>query len=291
MVRETIFRSERLIRSIAKPFFMKSKRHIEKLESFVAYIGGLNLLMCMQLFSAEPTGGSQPQTASYQTSERQAALLELFTSEGCSSCPPAEAWLSRLKDSPRLWRDFVPVAFHVDYWDSLGWPDQWGSPAFSDRQRRYARSWRSNTVYTPGFVLNGKEWPTWSSHKSGPPALSSAAGVLKATSSDLRRWQIEFSQPQPSQAPYEVHAALLGSGITSEVRGGENNGRHLLHDFVALELAHGELTPAGNEAKGEVRLSVDAQTVRGHRLGIALWVTAYGSPVPLQATGGWFPGK
>ena len=71
----------------------------------------------------------------FKSSERRTALLELYTSEGCSSCPPAETWLSRLTDSPGLWKDFVPIGFHVDYWDHLGWRDKWGSKAFSERQQ------------------------------------------------------------------------------------------------------------------------------------------------------------
>ena len=92
----------------------------------------------------------------FESHERQTALLELFTSEGCSSCPPAESWLSQLKQKPELWSGFVPVAFHVDYWDYLGWRDKWASQQFSDRQRDYAQAWGSDSVYTPGFVLNGK---------------------------------------------------------------------------------------------------------------------------------------
>jgi hypothetical protein len=95
---------------------------------------------------------------SFKSGENQAALVELYTSEGCSSCPPAEAWLSRLKDGPGLWKEFVPVAFHVDYWDYLGWRDKWSAEAFSARQRAYASAWHNDNIYTPGFILNGSEW-------------------------------------------------------------------------------------------------------------------------------------
>src|SRR5437899_7536374 len=104
-----------------------------------------------------------------QSSENQVAFLALFTSEGCSSCPPAEVWLSGLKTTPGLWKQFVPVAFHVDYWDYLGWRDPWASKAFSDRQRAYVQTWRGDSIYTPGFVLNGQEWRGWSRQKDGPP--------------------------------------------------------------------------------------------------------------------------
>jgi hypothetical protein len=83
----------------------------------------------------------------FQSAERRAALLEVFTSEGCSSCPPAESWLSHLKEAPGLWNDFVPVAFHVDYWDYLGWRDRWASKEFSDRQRAFAQSWGIDSLY------------------------------------------------------------------------------------------------------------------------------------------------
>src|SRR5271155_1572909 len=91
----------------------------------------------------------------FDSTTRRVSLLELYTSEGCSSCPPAEEWLSKLKENPRLWKDYVPVAFHVDYWDGLGWPDRFASPAYTQRQRSYAQVWGGDTVYTPELVVDG----------------------------------------------------------------------------------------------------------------------------------------
>ena len=110
----------------------------------------------------------------YESRAARTHLLELFTSEGCSSCPPAEAWLSNLKKEPQLWRDFVPVAFHVDYWDRLGWRDPFASKTWTARQYDYAERWKSGSVYTPGFVLDGREWQ----NRSVPPPAAEAAGVL-----------------------------------------------------------------------------------------------------------------
>jgi Protein of unknown function (DUF1223) len=93
----------------------------------------------------------------FQSSQRQVSLLELYTSEGCSSCPPAEAWLSKLKNSQGLWDEFVPVAFHVDYWDNLGWKDRFSDEQYTERQKSYAQLWSASDIYTPEFVLNGKE--------------------------------------------------------------------------------------------------------------------------------------
>jgi hypothetical protein len=80
----------------------------------------------------------------------QVTLLELFTSQGCSSCPPAERWLNVLIEDQHLWSGIVPLAFHVDYWDYLGWQDKYAHPENGERQRAYARMGRARGVYTPG---------------------------------------------------------------------------------------------------------------------------------------------
>jgi hypothetical protein len=100
-------------------------------------------------------------SVTFDSGETQTSLIELFTSEGCSSCPPAEKWISNLKSNPDLWKKIVPVAFHVDYWDHLGWRDRFSKQEFTERQRRYAATWGGDSIYTPGYVLNGREWRGW----------------------------------------------------------------------------------------------------------------------------------
>src|SRR5438045_6028499 len=125
-----------------------------------------------ELASADPV--------TFESGPKKVQLLELFTSEGCSSCPPAEEMLGRLVSDPRLWREFVPVAFHVDYWDRLGWKDPFASAEWTKRQRLYAANWNAENVYTPAFVLNGREW-----RDASVPAINSEGpGVLKATVRD-----------------------------------------------------------------------------------------------------------
>ncbi len=94
---------------------------------------------------------SEPKT--FESGDTQSSLIELFTSEGCSSCPPAEKWISALKSSSDLWKKTVPVAFHVDYWDHLGWRDRFAKPEFTARQQRYAAAWGGDSVYRP-LALN-----------------------------------------------------------------------------------------------------------------------------------------
>src|SRR3989449_10775896 len=162
------------------------------------------LLMCLPAVFVAAVN-AQNTSLTFQSSGEQTALIELYTSEGCSSCPPAETWLSRLKASPGLWKDFVPLAFHVDYWDYLGWRDPWANKSFSDRQRAYAKQWRSQSIYTPGFVLNGKEWRAWSGRKDGPEYGVANAGVLTVTSSDMNRWQMSFAPANAAVAAYDLH--------------------------------------------------------------------------------------
>ncbi len=236
------------------------------------------------MFATVVNAQSAPLT--FQSSAKQTALIELYTSEGCSSCPPAEAWLWQSKESPGLWKDFVPMAFHVDYWDHLGWCDPWASESFSNRQRAYAKQWRSDSIYTPGFVLNGKEWRNWSGHKGGPRSTGVKAGVLTVSSSDTNRWQVRFAPANSAIADFEVHAALLGGNLSTNVKAGENRGHFLRHDFVVLTLATASLLGVGNVAEGEFVLSRPWGRVESN-LALAVWITQARRLDPLQATGGW----
>ena len=222
----------------------------------------------------------------FQSGPARTALVELYTSEGCSSCPPAEAWLSRLKDNPGLWKNFVPLAFHVDYWDRLGWRDRFSSKQWTERQSRYAAQWRSESVYTPAVVVNGREERGWSGTKFDLPN-NKQTGHLNVTTSDGKTFAVEFRPVDGLSSAYEAHLALLGSGISTSVRAGENNGRNLAHDFVVLDLQDAELK--SEAGFNRARLTTDATTEPGTRKAIAVWVTPRGQLFPLQATGGWLP--
>lgn len=107
------------------------------------------LIPCLLAFFCLPSAtlraDSSPTLANaltLESGEERVRVIELFTSEGCSSCPPADAWLSGLMDDPGLWNSLIPVAFHVDYWDHIGWKDRFSDAAFTERQRRYASTLR-----------------------------------------------------------------------------------------------------------------------------------------------------
>ncbi len=209
----------------------------------------------------------------YQSTVERVALLELFTSEGCSSCPPAEEWFSKLRDAPGLWTQFIPMAFHVDYWDYLGWKDGFASAAFTKRQHEYAARWRSNSVYTPGFVMNGSEW------REKRLALPEAeqAGVLALTPGEKGTWLVQFDPSQGGKQDLVFHVVLLGSA-TSKVTAGENSGRVLQHDFTVLK----HVNAAAENGRALLKMEGDA---RGKA--VAAWVSRGADPTPVQAVGGW----
>lgn len=219
-----------------------------------------------------------------QSSEQRVSLLELYTSEGCNSCPPADRWLSGLRDDPRLWRELVPVAFHVDYWDRLGWPDRFGARAYSRRQRDYAAAGGLSQVYTPGFVLNGNEWRGWFRGGALDPGIAFRVGTL-ALRIDDDRARIHFQPIHRPAAALELHLVLLGFGIDNPIGAGENAGRTLTHDFIVLGHAAAALHADGNDYRGELPLPPTRDGLLARAA--AAWISRAGEPGPLQAVGGW----
>lgn len=211
------------------------------------------------------------------STEKPTPLIELFTSEGCSSCPPAETWLSSLVDDENLWREFVPVAFHVDYWDYLGWRDPFSQHENTERQRAYAALWHSANIYTPGLVRQGQESRDWQSGKL--VGTKAKAGILTCAvgSSGL---SISYSEP----GNWDVHVCRLGFGIDVNVTAGENSGRKLRHDFVALS----HQTETATHFPLLVQLA-HAKPASNGREALAIWISPHGSVTPVQAVGGWLP--
>ena len=222
-------------------------------------------------------------TLHFQSGDHQTALIELYTSEGCSSCPPAEAWLSKLKSDPGLWKNFVPLAFHVDYWDRLGWRDRFSARAWTERQYKYASLVRSESVYTPEFLRNGEEWRDWSRSRQIPKDDSKSAGSLSVTTTDNKTFAISYRGADNSAL--EAHVALLGCGINTKIGGGENNGRQLQHDFVVLAHRSAPMKDNSDSAKADVVIDSLGEDVG--RKAIAIWITRKNQLAPLQATGGW----
>lgn len=223
----------------------------------------------------------------FESGPQRVSLVELYTSQGCSSCPPMEAWMSRMTSSNALWSRLVPVAFHVTYWDSLGWRDRFGDELYDFRQRSYAKLWHNRSVYTPGVVLNGEEWRGWMQRttlKLPEPQLAGDLHVeVKPGGIDVR-----FQPPSVARLPLRMNLALLGFGIQTAIEAGENADETLHHDFVVLDYQQGELKSAGQGYGGLYgNLKMPAGVTRPERLAIAAWVSGADDPTPLQAVGGW----
>jgi len=174
-----------------------------------------------------------------------AALVELYTSEGCSSCPPADRWLSAFagRRDPRV----VPIAFHVQYWDSLGWKDRFGDPRYTGRQEAEGKLAGARFVYTPQVVVSGRDFPDWRSGSGFEKAIDAihhrhARATLEITSGvepDGTVSGIVTATLVPGVPPANlalVIAAVQG-GLASRVSAGENRGERLAHDFVTRDMA------------------------------------------------------
>lgn len=155
-------------------------------------------------------------------------VVELYTSEGCSSCPPADRWLGTL--TPR--RDVVALAFHVDYWDRLGWKDRFADAAYTERQYRQRRSSGTSLVYTPQVLLDGRDWRGWRQGRitAGPPAA-----VELQLQRDGATVQARVIPQAGAHGRYGAYWAAVEDGHVSTVRAGENARATLRHDHVVRD--------------------------------------------------------
>lgn len=176
-----------------------------------------------------------PAQAAPMCSARSAAtvtpVVELYTSEGCSSCPPADRWLSTLKaDAP-----VVALAFHVDYWDRLGWRDRFASPTYTQRQAAQQRSSGARFSYTPQVMIDGADRPDWPGAAVAGPRPRPAATVDAQLVRDGNRVTASIT-PRPG-APTRLAAywAVTEQAHISAVKAGENEGVTLHHDFVVRD--------------------------------------------------------
>lgn len=245
----------------------------------VALIAYFFLVLAAGLAAADT---SQP-SAVFSSGERQVTLVELYTSEGCSSCPPADRWLSGLKEDSGLWKRFVPIAFHVDYWDYIGWEDRFAQAEYSDRQRQYAAEGGARFVYTPGVFYQGADTQGW---RSGGSIATDDAKVGDLTVRvDGSTAAIRFDNLNGDIKKLTAHVAVLGMNLATSVRAGENKGRRLNHDFVALDVVSSRLKRSGTEFTTVSELPEISSDADG--LALAVWVSAAGSQAPIQSVGGY----
>ncbi len=159
-------------------------------------------------------------------------LVELYTSEGCSSCPPAERWMSSLVADDTQ----IGLEFHIDGWDSLGWPDPFADARWSDRQRTLAERGSAGVVYTPQIAVDGRIWKNWPA-KPAPTVAIVARPALKVTVARDNGLRATVDGDANALATFRTFVALTENGLTSEVAAGENRGKRLEHDQVVRDFA------------------------------------------------------
>jgi hypothetical protein len=187
-------------------------------------------------FTVVPIAAAAPGECAARSGPGTAALVELYTSEGCDSCPPADAWLRKLPAAGA--GTVVPLSFHVDYWDYIGWKDPFASPAFGARQRELAGITRSRVVYTPQVMLAGRDYRGWGSARFAADVRAvnvapARAEIALALGAELRA---SASVPRPEdRTDVALYVALYENGLSNKVTAGENRGATLSHDFVVRE--------------------------------------------------------
>ena len=168
------------------------------------------------------------------------ALVELYTSEGCSSCPPADHWFSNFSKTSN--GKAVALAFHVDYWDYLGWRDRFDSPRYSKRQHELVAASGGSTVYTPQLMIDGADRGSWGNSDVAaqiaainrrPPG---AQLTLRLDGSSDRRWNVKLTGfiQRPTNEE-QIWLAVYENSLSTEVRAGENRGTELSHDRVVRD--------------------------------------------------------
>lgn len=224
--------------------------------------------------------GSENESLIAQNTNTRVHLLELYSSESCSSCPPADIWISQFRQHPDLFKNFVPVVFHVDYWNHLDWTDQYSSQPMTKRQIEISNLWPKSQVYTPAFILNGKEWPEWRKNKAADFKFEHTPSKLQLILFRLNGQKIKVqAKGLNEKLNYTLHFTQLGFDIKTNVTHGENSGQMLKHNFLILNWTS---KPVKNNSKLVFDLK-NFSKIKSQ--GVAVWLEEANKPIALQALG------
>ena len=236
-------------------------------------LGSSFLIFCLpfSLF----TDTSLASTCTVKSGEERASLVELYTSEGCSSCPRADKWLSQLDQQSndieaskrtKLGKQIVPLAFHVDYWNYIGWVDPFSQSRFTSRQREIAHRGKLATIYTPQVVLNGRDYRGWRQHNI-PALLKKVRGNLPQSDISLKlndtgsgRVNLQISATLRNGVNAEdaqLTIALFENNLKNSINAGENSGRVLSHDNVVREISGPYQIPSSQIPSSAGKISIN----------------------------------
>jgi hypothetical protein len=224
-----------------------------------------------------------------QSGPNTAALVELYTSEGCSSCPPADQEINRLRQALDPAAEVVPLALHVGYWDYIGWRDPYAQARFGERQGWLVHANRQRTVYTPQFFVAGSELRAWRGalrdevqRVNAQPARARIKVHASLAASGALALSAEATA-QTASDPIALYLVLAESGLESQVMRGENAGATLAHDHVVREWI-GPIPFKGGAARVRREIALHADWNRA-RLELAAFVQDERTGTVLQAVG------
>ncbi|GAA4271939.1 hypothetical protein GCM10022258_12330 [Aquimarina gracilis] len=217
--------------------------------------------------------------ASYAQSNESAIVLELFTSQGCSSCPPADQLLDKIKKQYQDQNVFV-LSYHVDYWNRLGWKDPFSNESYSDYQREYAEQFNSRSIYTPQLVVNGREHFTGSNRYKAEEALkkyakSKSSNIIKVQGIQREEKAIEFNYSVEGDKFNTVTFAIVVSERVTNVSKGENRNRSLANTNIVANRV------TTKEANGKIAISIPEWITNEDQLSLI----TYTQDVFLKTTG------
>jgi hypothetical protein len=226
-------------------------------------------IVCTALAAMPPAARAQRCAA--ESGAEVPVVVELYTSEGCNSCPPADRWLSTLKDKPGV----LAAAFHVDYWDRLGWKDRFASPRYSERQAARQAITGARYNYTPQVLVNGADWRRWPEL----PGTANSSSVRLQLQREGDQIDIGVQSTTDASRRWALWWAALEDGHDSDVKAGENSGVRLHHDHVVRH--YGGIAPWSGPLTQ--RVAVPARGEGGRVLRVVVVVTDAASGATVQA--------
>ena len=199
----------------------------------------LSLALAAMAAAGAPTAAAAASTCSARSAATVPTVVELYTSEGCSSCPPAERWLGGLKGRDGV----VALAFHVEYWDSQGWKDRFARPQFTQRQNATQRTSGARFAYTPQVLLDGRDAPNWPSYAPASLHTRTASTVALQLDHDATGLALTVTPGKGAPVALSGYIAVVDDGLQTQVGAGENRGATLREDGIVRELLPWTLDP------------------------------------------------
>ncbi|MCX4173830.1 MULTISPECIES: DUF1223 domain-containing protein [Paraburkholderia] len=233
------------------------------------------LAVALTTLSASGLASAAGAVCTSHSPSHRVALVELYSSEGCNSCPPADNWLGQWKNSGAT-QSIVPLALHVDYWNSLGWTDRFSQHRFTERQQTLTDLAGGHTIYTPEIFVSGRELRSWSQRDSfqsrvgqvvAEPAQANVALELKPQAKGAFNVDAQFtSKAADTTAPLNAYVAVYQNALNSQVRAGENSGATLHHERVVRQWIGPVPLVAGNaQIRRDIRIDdADANAPADH---------------------------